>query len=257
MNRPKPKTQDLRPVILLGLTTTPCSDWRGKIKEIDELNIQEIALFPTYLKSNDRQELYRLLENSKLKSIPHVHLRDDMSKNEVDYLTKRFKTKLFNIHPNKEAYASISTFVEYKDNIFLENLNLHSLHEIENNIEKVGGLCVDYSHWHNRILKNEKNYDSLIRKLIDNYKIGCCHISSIYQEPKEFDWCNETEPHYSGHYMYELYDLDYMKKYLDFLPEIISLELENSFKEQLEAKEYLEKLIVNSKKNTKLHLMYN
>jgi len=43
--------------------------------------------------------------------------------------------------------------------------------------------------------------------------------------------------------MHELKDLDYMKNYEEFWPPIISLELENTFEEQLKAKEYLEKII--------------
>jgi len=41
--------------VLLGLTTTFGSDWRAKIKEIDKLKIQEIALFPTCLGEKNRK----------------------------------------------------------------------------------------------------------------------------------------------------------------------------------------------------------
>jgi hypothetical protein len=37
-----------------------------------------------------------------------------------------------------------------------------------------------------------------------------------------------------------------LKKYVEYLPDILGIELENSFKEQLEIKKYLEK-IVNEK----------
>lgn len=235
--------------ILLGLTTTPGSNWREKVKEIDELGIKEIALFPTFLEQAERNELYQLLENSKIESISHVHLREeDMKKDEIDYLAARFNTKLFNLHANKITSALINTLPEYKENIFLENQDLTSLKEIEANVKKAGGLCIDYSHWQNRILRREEEYNPLMQHLIKNNVIGCCHISAIYKEPKEFDWTNETEPHYSGHYMYELSDLDYMKNYLQYLPNIISLELENSFKEQLKAKKYLEEMITTSSK---------
>lgn len=64
--------------ILLGLTTTPKSDWREKVKEIEKFGIKELALFPTFLSPDERKELYTLLEKTKIKNIPHVHLRDDM-----------------------------------------------------------------------------------------------------------------------------------------------------------------------------------
>jgi hypothetical protein len=61
--------------ILLGLTTTPRSDWREKIREIDELGLEEAALFPTFIHLPERKELYGLLEKTGIKKAPHVHLR--------------------------------------------------------------------------------------------------------------------------------------------------------------------------------------
>ena len=243
----KQKTANSRQqTILLGLTTTPGSDWEEKIREIDELGIEEVALFPTYLEYKDRQHLYEQLENSRIQSIPHVHLREeDMGKNEIDYLIKRFHAKLFNLHPNIISPVMTDTLLEHKEILFLENLNnLTSLEKIEANIEKVGGLCIDYSHWQDRILlANDKAYDALMKELIKNNKIGCCHISAIYDKPKVMEWTVEREPHYSGHHMDKLSNLDYMKNYVNYLPDIISLELENSFEEQLEAKEYVSQLL--------------
>ncbi|MDZ4384981.1 MAG: hypothetical protein U0944_01030, partial [Candidatus Moranbacteria bacterium] len=83
--------------ILLGLTTTLGSDWRMKAEEIDRLGIKELALFLTCLGSEDRRELYGLLENTSLESIPHVHLRDDMELWELDYLVEKYHTQVFNI----------------------------------------------------------------------------------------------------------------------------------------------------------------
>ncbi|MFA4995859.1 MAG: hypothetical protein WC536_01800 [Patescibacteria group bacterium] len=228
--------------ILLGLTTTPGSDWREKVKEIDELGIKEIALFPTFLKHEERKILYNLLEKSKIKLIPHVHIRTDMDVEEVIYLKERFGSYLFNTHANPEWINKILEYKKANLKIFLENTSLLCLQEIEKHIREVDGLCLDYSHWKSKKLLREEDYDLLMKRLVDHNKIGCCHISAIYNKPKEMSWSTES-PHYSGHYMYKLSDLDYMKSYVQYLPEIISIELENSFEEQLKAKEYVEKLI--------------
>ncbi len=90
--------------ILLGLTTiTVGGEWKKKVKEIDELGVKEIALFPTGLNIAERKELYQLLENTKLEKIPHVHLRDDMKCDELDYLVNRFKAEVFNVHSEKST----------------------------------------------------------------------------------------------------------------------------------------------------------
>ena len=47
--------------ILLGLTTiAEGGEWKNKVKEIDKLDIKEIALFPTCLNLAERKELYQL-----------------------------------------------------------------------------------------------------------------------------------------------------------------------------------------------------
>ena len=86
--------------ILPGLTTITPGEWKNKVKEIDELGLKEIALFPTCLDYKARHELYHLLEKTGLSSIPHVHLREeDFEVEELDYLVKRFKTQVFNVNP--------------------------------------------------------------------------------------------------------------------------------------------------------------
>ncbi|HAV11803.1 MAG TPA: hypothetical protein DCX32_04675 [Candidatus Moranbacteria bacterium] len=47
------------------------------------------------------------------------------------------------------------------------------------------------------------------------------------------------------HYLKKNKEIDYLKKYRNYLPEYISLELENGFERQLEVKKYLEEKILN------------
>lgn len=234
----KPQTANReQPTILLGLTTTPGSDWRAKIKEINELGIGEIALFPTCLDYNERQILYDLLEKTKLKHIPHVHLRDDFELEELNYLNKKFGSSLFNLHPNANGFACLDRLEKYRDKIFVENLTDKSIKEIRNNISKFAGLCIDFAHWEDENLC--KNGYENFAQFASTHNIGCCHISAIYQKPRRFNWGEGTRPYYSWHKMEKLENLDYLKKYIKYLPDVISIELENSFKEQLEAKRYI------------------
>ncbi|MFH0969617.1 MAG: hypothetical protein V1804_03865 [Patescibacteria group bacterium] len=223
--------------ILLGLTTTPGSDWREKIKEIDKFNIKELALFPTFLKNEERKELYNLLEKTGIESIPHVHLRpDDMPVDELNYFVSKFKTAVFNIHSPKEFPVNYD-YSKYKNIIYLENTDFVP---ISDEISSLGnGLCIDFSHWENGIKKNNKKYADF-EKLIQKYPIGCCHISGVSKELFPYTYC---EPSYDIHTLNDLKELNYIKKYLKYMPDIISIELENSFEEQLKIKEYLEKII--------------
>jgi hypothetical protein len=225
--------------ILLGLTTA--TNWRGKINEIDEYGIKELSLFPTMLDKEDRKELYNLLEKSSIRNIPHVHLRNDMDVKEMDFFVARYYTKIFNIHPNQGAFPFNLDYSKYAKIIFVENVDtIPAIKELT----KYGGLCIDFSHWEDGILKKDFQYSDFLNKA-RRFKIGCGHISAVQDKLRQ-----EEDPRlkgfitYTSHILNDLSELDYIKKYKEFLPLILSIELENSFKEQLEIKKYLEKIIL-------------
>ncbi len=220
--------------ILLGLTTTPDSDWREKIREIDRFGLTEVALFPTYLKTAERKELYNLLEKTGLKNIPHVHARgEDMDLAEMDYLCQKYKTQVFNVHSIQD-YPINFDYSKYK--IFLENTNSIPTEE---ELKKYTGLCIDFAHWENGLKTKNKAYDNF-KELVEKYSVGCCHVSAFSENLFPYSYC---PPSYDKHVMENINEMDYIKKYLQYLPDIISIELANSFAQQLKVKEYLEKII--------------
>ncbi len=223
--------------ILLGLTTTSASNWKDKIREIIKFNIKEVSIFPTTLKHDERKELYELLENSPIEVIPHAHLRSDMDIKEINYLKRRFKTKVFNIHSEKE-YPLVYNLSAVKSLIFVENTILPGKEEFE----KFGGICIDFSHWHDEALRKNKRYDNMMHDFVKKYKIGCCHISAIKNKPIP-DAVIKHCLVYASHKLDDLSEIDYVKKYNNYIPDIVSIELENSFEEQIKVKEYLEKII--------------
>lgn len=233
--------------ILLGLTTTRASDWRQKIADIDTLGIKKVALFLTGLGLVERQELYRLLEATQLEEMPHVHIRDDVELQELDYLIERYHTVAFNIHPEAH-YKWRYDYANYPGMIFIENLSNNSGGlPLESELKRYPGLCLDYAHWENHRRCNAGQDDDFVASLllyIQRYPIGCCHVSSIREEPSTDQKDIEHGTIYDAHSFRDLNELDYMQKYISYLPpRYISLELENSFQEQLEAKAYLEKLL--------------
>lgn len=233
---------DNKPKILLGLTTTHGSNWRDKIEEIKSLKLEEIALFPTVLEKNERQELYKTLEETDLKSIPHVHARHDFTDAEFKYLQERWSTKLFNVHFDYFDFETLKASA-FKSQIYIENTGILD-ERFENFLEESAGVCLDFSHYFDYwILQKRPDYkicDSLLKK----FQIGCCHISAISDKKKLADYGENDKWHYSRHTYNDLTEFDYLKTMKQFLPEIISLELENSLTEQLEVKEYIENNIL-------------
>ncbi|HPN96586.1 MAG TPA: hypothetical protein PLK35_02355 [Candidatus Moranbacteria bacterium] len=229
--------------ILLGLTTTPKSDWRAKVREIDRLELREIALFPTFLEPEERKELYDLLKNTKLQKIPHVHLRDDMEEWELEYFSEKYGTSLFNIHANRAGLEFLRK-TKVKNKVYIENI-LRIDEGFLEGIKLGAGICLDISHWEDlgKIQKNEgyEKLDGLIKK----YKVGCSHISAVAKKASLFIDPKTKEELWikCDHFMSDFSQLDYVKDYVQYLPEYASIELENSFEEQLKIKEYLEKII--------------
>lgn len=230
--------------ILLGLTTTPKSDWRKKTREINKFSIKEVALFPTYLGLSDRKELYELLEETCVEEIPHVHLRDDMESWELGYFYKKYKTRLFNIHHRETDFELLKQNLKYVKNIFVENFD-----KIDESFVKAakncGGICFDISHCEDMTELNGKKESQKLFDLIEAYKVGCCHISAVLPEAHEVKSMRTGKQVkiLSEHFLSSMSELDYVKRYVDYLPQTVSMELENSFEEQIEIRKYLEKII--------------
>lgn len=220
--------------ILPGLTTTPGSDWRGKVVEMKRLGIREIALFPTYLKKEERKELYRLLEGFDGLSVPHIHLRDDMDEAELAYLGERFRPAAYNTH---ESVRGKGQFLKYRDMIFIEN-HFHLADEVV--LEKYAGMCLDTQHLHRSRFEAPIAFFHVMRLLRSGIPVGCSHISPM---PLLRNRADRKRRGVGGHYMIDLSELEYVSRYAKYLPGIVSIEMENSFEEQLWAKETLERII--------------
>ena len=223
--------------ILPGLTTTQNSDWRAKIDEIDKLGLKELTLFPTCLKPDARQDLYKRLEKTSLENIPHVHLRNDVTCREIEYLINTYKSKIFNSHSERE-FPVPHDWSDYAGLICLENSVMIPARE---EIERFAGLCVDFAHWENGCLTKDDRYQEFADMCRD-YTIGCCHVSAIKKEGQIPDNA-ATQISYASHWLDDISEVDYMKKYIHYLPRLISIELENPLSVQLKVKKRLESLL--------------
>ena len=231
--------------ILPTVTTISGMKWMDKIDEINRLELEEIAIFPTCLDAEKRKKLYGMLERSSVKRIPYVHLRCDMDIAEMEYLMRRFETKVFNIHTSRE-FPFQCDYSKYAGLIYVENI-YYPLDEEE--IKKFAGICVDFSHLENDRLLYKEKYEHNV-SLIEKYKIGCNHLSAIKKETSHDDGSkyDRLNIRYDSHELGDLAEYDYLKNYpRRFFSDYLAIELENSIERQLEAKKYLEKLIIKLK----------
>ena len=227
--------------IFVSITTTKNSDWREKIKEINRLKIEEIALFPTCLPEKERKALYRQLEKSIVKKIPIVHLRSDMNPAEMAYLKKKYKTKVFNIHTEAE-YPLKHNLLKYKKVIYVENVFRGFNEDV---LKKYAGICLDFAHLENDRLVNKERFFKIIKE-INKFKIGMNHLSGVKKESRESRINEAGETRLDNHYLKNLSEMDYLKNYPScFFSSFLAIELANSMKNQLEVRDYLYKLLEN------------
>jgi len=233
-----------QPRVYLGLTTTEKSDWKEKIEEIKKFSIKEIALFPTALLPGERHELYKELENTPIECIPFVHLRHDSSDDEIEYFVTKYKTQRFNIHSTPDALEKFATS-KYKDMIYIENTDRLGK-EFFDSLKEFAGLCFDVAHWEDYGIKQKGNSYDNFAQIVEQTKIGFSHLSSVREVGYErhYEYFSSHDFHYSAHLMEKVEDMDYLKKYVEYLPEILGIELENTLEEQIEVKEYIEKVIL-------------
>ncbi len=229
--------------VLLGLTTTKNSDWRDKIEEIKQFNLSEVALLPTSLLPTERQALYKLLEDTALQSIPYVHLRDDFSLAEVEYLTERFKVKAFSCHADEAGYALLDKLPKYNSLIYVENFALEARDKFftpQNFKEhQVSGICLDLAHLEEARHSSKTHYKRLMT-MVETKTIGVTHVSGV-KTSIIFKLFHKT---YVDHSLDSLADLAYLKNIpTTYFAPFVVLELENSFMEQLEIKQFVEHLI--------------
>ncbi|MDP2951013.1 MAG: L-threonylcarbamoyladenylate synthase [bacterium] len=241
----------LKEQFLVSITTTKGADWEARIKEIDKLKIKKLALFVTCVNEKERKKLYQALEKTSLKEIPFCHIRSDMPFQELDYLTKRWQTKVFNLHTSREFPIKID-YKGLKKKIFIENVFMGF---DEQELKIFGGVCLDFAHLENDRLNKHRRYQETIKALA-TYSLGCNHISAICKEP--FRFLEETkyglrdENRFDRHSFTSFKDFAYLKRYpLKYFSKYCALEVENPLKEQLQAIDYIVKQIKNQKSKTK------
>jgi len=206
-------------------------DWRKMVADVKRLGLTDISLFLTGARITERRKIYQALEQTKVKSIPHIHARNDMREEELDLLVKKYKTKAFTLHYQYIKYFHNSKFIK---KIFIENNWGRSTIANLGTLKKVGGMCIDLSH-----LTHAKNIDAsgyhTAVEGVKKYKVGCNHISAI--RPDGLSW----------HYAKGTSELNYVseipKKYFS---KYICIELGNSISQQLRFRNHIAKILAKS-----------
>ena len=222
------KQQEFSKRIFVGITGNKDVHWKQKLKEIDELKISKIALFLQRFNKNQRDNIYKSLLSSEIKEIPLVHIRHDMEKDELLFLLKNFGSYYFTIH--EDSFNILNKWWGFYKKLYLE-MNTDNFVSNSVRVSKIGGFCVDLSHFKVEQEKWSKEFDYILKRRNISRYFACNHLNG-YSYDKNTDL----------HTIESLNDFDYLKSLPQFLfGNIIGIETENSIPEQLQSKEYVVK----------------
>jgi len=224
------KEKDFSKRILVGITGCKDEHWQDKLKEINRFKIKKVSLFLERFKKNQREKIYSALLNSGIKEIPLAHIRNDMKKEELVFLKKKFNSYLFTIH--EDSFKSMERWKGFYKDLYLEMNTDDYLSQIVE-VERIGGFCIDLSHFRVEMAKWSKEFSYIFERRETSHYFDCNHLNG-YDPEKNTDM----------HFVKSLKDFDYLKTLPKFVfGDIIALETDNSIAQQLKFKKYLSEFL--------------
>jgi hypothetical protein len=222
----------MKKTILVSITGKDENECIEKINEANQFRIKEVGLFLEFLDKGQKEKVYDELLKSKIKNIPLVHIRHDMTNDELKFFKDKFKTKYFTIHEINFQHNDILKWKGFYKNLELE-MNFDNFVSKKVKVEKIGGFCVDLAHFKVAMEKLTRDFDYVyVKKNLAKY-FDCNHLNG-YNPKTNCDM----------HTIHNLKDFDYLKTLPEFVfGKCIALEVRNSIKEQLEFKKYLANLL--------------
>lgn len=211
------------------VTTLTKNHWIKQIKEINKYHLKEAAVYLTGLSSLcERQKLYRVLDDSCVKYVPHLHIRTDMLPDEISWFYNKYRTRQFNTH--------CSYFKELKGYKYIKTcFLLESTYDFQPElINKVAGYCVDIAHLYDT---GQKMLSGDLRKKVslllkNGIKPKANHLSALLPDGRQ--------THLAGKFS----EFDYLKTApKQYFAKTLCLELENSITDQLKFIKYISSFI--------------
>jgi hypothetical protein len=224
------KMKNLNKRILVSITGRTQKEWESKLKEIENHKIRTIALFLEIYPLSQRRKIYKALLNSHVKKIPLVHIRNGMKKQELKFLEKNFKTKYFTIH--ESGFRYLKDWKGFYKKLWLE---MNKDNQIPKNVDvsKIGGFCIDLSHFKMEQEIWSKEFEYIIRREKIHRYFRCNHLNG-------YDWKTNSDLHT----ITNLKQFSYLKTLPKFLfGKYIAIETFNSIKDQLKFKQHVIKLL--------------
>jgi len=220
------RKRDFSKRLLVGITGFKENHWKSKLKEIDRFGITKVSLFLERFEKKQRNKIYDALLKSDIKEIPLVHIRNDMSKKELDFLFDKFSSRYFTIHESSFRY--LKKWKGYYKYLYLE-MNTDNFVSQSIKVSRIGGFCVDLAHFKIEATKWSEEFEYIFERRDTSHYFDCNHLNG-YDPDKNMDM----------HTVSGIKDFDFLKTIPEFLfGDFIGLEMNNCIEEQLRYRKYL------------------
>lgn len=216
---------DFKNRIFISVTGEKHADMQSKFETINSLKIKEAALFWECHSFKKREHLYPLLLKSSLRKVPFLHIREDVTQDEIKFFRERYQTVYFNIH--EDHFKLLLNWKNYWKYLYLE-MNFDGEIAKDVKVRRIGGFCVDLAHFKSAIARGTREAHYVISNK-DKISFSCNHLGG-YDELLLKDM----------HYADSLRRFDYLTTLPKFVfGRVIALEIDNSIEEQLIFREYI------------------
>ncbi len=214
--------------VYVSLTGYDYSSFERKYREIKKLNITEVAVFLSALPHQHHKYVFEWLLKSKIKYIPLVHIKEETTKAEIEFLKKNFKTKYFNIHNHN--FKTIDKYQPHLKNILLETHPEVVFDEI--GLSRIGGFCIDVAHFWRAKEIQSKDYFQVLKYKNKKHLFKANHLSGYRANWGDLhDIKNEK-------------DFQYLKDLPRFvLGDVLAIEVMDTINTQLKMKKFIEKIL--------------
>jgi hypothetical protein len=220
--------------LFLSITGDTEKEWRDKLNEINNLGLDTVALFLECYHKRQRALIYEALVNSSIKHIPLIHIRNDMDREEIAYLSDKYNKPYLTVH--EDSFKIMEKWCGFYKQLYLEfNYDDYISNDVK--VKRIGGFCVDLAHFKVAEEKWSKEFEYTLQRRCKSNLFACNHLSG-------YSFKQNTDEHYPDSPKY----FDYLKTLPDFVfGEVIAIEVFKSIKQQIEYKKYILK-ILNSRK---------
>ncbi len=216
--------------IFLSITGNTKKEWHNKLNEINNLGLDAVALFLECYRKPQRKLIYEALKNSCVKHIPLIHIRNDMGREELKYLSEKYNKPLLTIH--EDSFDVMAKWRGFYKQLYLE-LNYDNFIPKNVDLKKIGGFCLDLAHFKTAEEKWSKEFEYTLKQKNKSNLFVCNHLSG-------YSYKRNTDEHYPNSPKY----FDYLKTLPNFVfGNVIAIEISRPIKVQIEYKKYILKLL--------------